>query len=48
MSYCAARDVAYTEVGFFASYAAVVDYLNNVGLGARNRFDCPMAAQLRD
>ena len=47
-AYCADRDVAYAEVGFFASYAAVVDYLNNVGLGARNRFDCPMAAQLRD
>ncbi len=46
--YCAVRDVEYTEVGFFASYAHVVDYLNNVGLGARNRFDCPMAAQLRD
>ena len=46
--YCAARDVAYTEVGFFASYAAVVTYLNAVGLGARDRFDCPMAAQLRD
>jgi fatty acid desaturase len=46
--YCAARDVAYTEVGFFASYAAVVDYLNHVGIGARDRFDCPLAAQLRD
>ncbi len=46
--YCADRHVEYTEVGFFASYVVVVDYLNNVGLGARNRFDCPMAAQLRD
>ena len=46
--YCAVRDVTYTEVGFFASYAAVVDHLNNVGIGDRNRFDCPMAAQLRD
>ena len=33
--YCAVRDVTYTEVGFFASYAAVVDYLNHVGLSAR-------------
>jgi fatty acid desaturase len=46
--YCAARDVAYTELGFFASYGAVVDYLNEVGVGARNRFDCPLAAELRD
>ncbi|MDX6373442.1 MAG: hypothetical protein QOD98_2430 [Nocardioidaceae bacterium] len=46
--YCAVRDIRYTEVGFFASYAAVVDYLNHVGLGARDRFDCPMAALLRD
>jgi fatty acid desaturase len=46
--YCADRDVTYTEVGFFASYAAVVDYLNNVGLGGRNRFDCPLATQLRN
>ena len=47
-AYCADRDVAYAEVGFFASYAVVVDYLNNVGVGGRNRFDCPMAAQLRE
>ena len=46
--YCTDRDVAYTEVGFFASYAAVVDYLNHVGLGARNEYDCPMAALMRE
>jgi fatty acid desaturase len=46
--YCAVRDVTYTEVGFFASYAAVVDHLNNVGVGGVNRFECPMAAQLRE
>jgi fatty acid desaturase len=46
--YCAVRDIPYAEVGFFASYAVVIDYLNNAGLGARDRFDCPMAAQLRD
>jgi hypothetical protein len=25
----------------------VIDYLNNVGIRARNPFDCPLAAQLR-
>jgi hypothetical protein len=35
------------EVGLFHSYAIVVDYLNNVGLRARDPFDCPLAAQLR-
>jgi fatty acid desaturase len=46
--YCASRGVPYTELGLFASYAVVVDYLNHVGLRARGPFDCPLAAQLRD
>jgi fatty acid desaturase len=45
--YCAAHGIAYTEVGLFASYRIVVDYLNNVGLKSRDPFDCPLAAQLR-
>ena len=32
--YCAVHGIAYTEVGLFASYRIVVDYLNNVGLSA--------------
>jgi fatty acid desaturase len=44
--YCAVHGVSYTEVGLFASYRIVVDYLNNVGLRARDPFDCPLAAQL--
>ena len=44
--HCATHDVPYTEVGLWASYGIVVDYLNNVGLRARGPFDCPLAAQL--
>ncbi|TCO51808.1 fatty acid desaturase [Kribbella antiqua] len=45
--YCELHGVNYTEVGLFTSYRIVVDYLNNVGLRARDPFDCPLAAQLR-
>ncbi|MCW2856047.1 MAG: acyl-CoA desaturase, partial [Marmoricola sp.] len=46
--HCEREGIAYTEVGLFRSYALVVDYLNNVGLRARDPFDCPLASQLRD
>ncbi|GAB3557236.1 fatty acid desaturase family protein [Spelaeicoccus albus] len=45
--YCLDRDVAYTEVGIFRSWAIVVTYLNRVGLGQRDPFECPMIAQMR-
>jgi fatty acid desaturase len=45
--YCARHGVGYTEVGFLASYGVVVDYLNHVGLRARDPFQCPLAAELR-
>ena len=45
--YCALHGVNYTEVGLFTSYKIVVDYLNNVGLHARDPFQCPLAAELR-
>ncbi|WP_406056518.1 fatty acid desaturase family protein [Kribbella sp. NBC_00889] len=45
--YCDLHGVKYTEVGLFTSYGIVVDYLNNVGLRARDPFQCPLAAQLR-
>ncbi|WP_370616922.1 fatty acid desaturase family protein [Mumia sp. Pv 4-285] len=45
--FCLRHDVPYAEVGLIASYRIVVDYLNNVGLRARDPFDCPLAAQLR-
>lgn len=46
-AHCEREGVAYVETGLFRSYAIVVDYLNNVGLRARDPFDCPLAAQLR-
>jgi fatty acid desaturase len=45
--YCELHGVKYTEVGLFSSYRIVVDYLNNVGLRARDPFQCPLATQLR-
>jgi len=45
--YCAEHDVSYTEVGIFASYGIVVGYLNNVGLRAREPFECPVVSQYR-
>jgi fatty acid desaturase len=46
-AHCEKSDVPYTEVGLWASYAIVIDYLNHVGLRARAPFDCPVASQLR-
>jgi fatty acid desaturase len=46
-AYCAQHEVSYTEVGLFASYGIVVDYLNNVGLRAREPFECPVHTQYR-
>ncbi|MEV6284656.1 acyl-CoA desaturase [Kribbella sp. NPDC051770] len=45
--YCAKHKVKYTEVGLFESYGIVIDYLNNVGLRARDPFQCPLTAQYR-
>ncbi|GAA1613335.1 MULTISPECIES: fatty acid desaturase family protein [Kribbella] len=45
--YCELHGIAYTEVGLFTSYGIVVSYLNDVGLHARDPFDCPLAAELR-
>ncbi|MGH3357813.1 MAG: fatty acid desaturase family protein [Nocardioidaceae bacterium] len=46
-AYCDEHGVDYTEVGLFESYGIVIDYLNNVGLRAREPFDCPIASQYR-
>lgn len=43
--FCAANDVPYTETSLGRSYAIVIEYLNRVGLAARDPFDCPAAAQ---
>ncbi|ACZ31803.1 fatty acid desaturase [Xylanimonas cellulosilytica DSM 15894] len=45
--HCASHGVPYTETGLLRSYAIVVRYLNEVGLAARDPFDCPAYHRLR-
>ena len=45
--HCERLRVPYTEVGVTASYAAVITYLNRVGLAARDPFDCPILTRYR-
>jgi len=45
--HCATLDVPYTETSLLRSYAIVIDYLNRVGLAARDPFDCPLVSQYR-
>ncbi|KAA9084938.1 acyl-CoA desaturase [Microbacterium radiodurans] len=44
---CRTLGIPYTETSLWRSYAIVIDYLNRVGLAARDPFDCPMRAELR-
>ncbi|MCS5718711.1 acyl-CoA desaturase [Herbiconiux sp. CPCC 205763] len=44
-AYCRDRDVPYLETGLFESYGIVLRYINHVGLGERDPFECPLAAQ---
>jgi len=44
---CATSGIPYTETSLWRSYAIVIDYLNRVGLAARDPFDCPMVSQYR-
>ncbi|GAA5230582.1 fatty acid desaturase family protein [Arthrobacter cryoconiti] len=46
-AYCAERDITYTETTLGQSYMIVMRYLNRVGLGQRDPFECPITAQLR-
>ncbi len=39
--YCVQHDVPYTETSLLESYGIVIEYLNRVGLAARDPFDCP-------
>ena len=39
------HDVPYVQVGLFESYGIVLRYINRVGLGERDPFDCPLVAQ---
>ena len=45
--YCRTHDVPYTETSLLRSYAIVIEYLNRVGLAARDPFECPITAQYR-
>lgn len=39
--------ISYTETGVIRSYGIVIEYLNRVGLSARDPFDCPLVNQFR-
>ena len=43
--YCRDHGVAYTETGLWQSYGIVIRYINRVGLGERDPFECPMLQQ---
>ena len=45
--YCAERNIAYTETTLGQSYMIVMKYLNRVGLGQRDPFECPITANMR-
>ncbi len=45
IEHCKTLDVPYTETSLLKSYAIVIEYLNRVGIAARDPFDCPVAAQ---
>ncbi len=47
IDYCASHDVPYTETSLVKSYGIVIAYLNEVGLAARDPFDCPMVTEYR-
>lgn len=44
---CESTGIPYTETSLWRSYAIVIDYLNRVGLAARDPFDCPMVGEYR-
>ncbi|MBL3700152.1 fatty acid desaturase family protein [Leucobacter luti] len=43
--FCATHNVPYTETSLVRSYAIVIEYLNRVGIAARDPFECPISAQ---
>lgn len=45
--YCAERNITYTETTLGQSYMIVMRYLNKVGLGQRDPFECPITASMR-
>jgi fatty acid desaturase len=45
--YCETHNILYTETSLMQSYKIVIQYLNRVGLSARDPFDCPMVKSMR-
>jgi fatty acid desaturase len=43
-AYCRNHDVPYTQTTLLQSYGIVFRYINHVGLGERDPFDCPLIA----
>lgn len=44
-AFCREHDVAYTQTGLLQSYGIVVRYIDRVGLGERDPFECPLLRQ---
>ncbi|GAA3918480.1 fatty acid desaturase family protein [Microbacterium invictum] len=44
-AYCLSHGVRYTETGLWESYRIVTHYINRVGLGERDPFECPLLLQ---
>ncbi|SFK19343.1 fatty acid desaturase [Cellulomonas sp. KH9] len=45
--FCESRGITYTQTTLLESYRIVVRYLNEVGLAARDPFQCPLVAEYR-
>ncbi|UFU03722.1 acyl-CoA desaturase [Ruania suaedae] len=45
--YCAEKNIPYTEAGLMESYGIVIRYLNRVGLGEADPFECPLTSRYR-
>lgn len=45
--YCASNNIPYTETSLLQSYGIVIQYLNRVGLAAKDPFECPASARYR-
>jgi fatty acid desaturase len=43
--YCKDHDVPYTQTTLLHSYAIVFHYINRVGLGERDPFECPLLVE---
>jgi fatty acid desaturase len=45
--YCRQKGIEYTETSLIESFRIIIAYLNRVGLGQADPFDCPVTAQFR-